>query len=543
MRSISQHAYSANYLAWSRAWIWLGLLAAPGALSRAHDPLPTDPLLTVAESSGFRATSRSDEVTAFVDRVVARVDHVWRLDFGTTVEGRPLVAAVVASGGFPEPAQRADDQRAVVLLLGNIHSGECAGKEALLMLLRELAADPQHPWLRELVLVIVPNFNADGNDRMSPDNRPGQIGPELGMGTRHNAQRLDLNRDFVKLDSPECRALVQLIDRWDPHLFIDLHTTNGSLHRYALTYDVPHNPASPQAVRQYLRSEMMPRVTERLRRQGIATFYYGNFDADHTRWTTYGDEPRYSTEYVGMRGRLAILSEAYSYISYEERIIASREFVRACVDDLSHQVSAVRTMLASIRAETISAGTQPQPHDLIAIQSRVAPLPDKVLIEGYARAQTSSGASPSSPEPHDYWVDFLAHYEPTLSVPRPSAYLLPADATNIAQILSWHGVDSWQLPEDMELDVEAYRVEQVEQSPRVYQGHTLLRVTAEQLRQRRLVRAGTHVIPTAQPLGTLLVYLLEPASRDGLATWNLWSPELTAGSLYPALRLLSPIAR
>ncbi|MDA7903622.1 M14 family metallopeptidase, partial [Mariniblastus sp.] len=288
--------------------------------SDKSDPLP----LTVAESSEYKSTSKSSEVVEFIDACVKKGNHVSRFNWGETVEGKTLVGAIVASRDYKLGDQ---DDRNVVLLLGNIHSGECAGKEALLILLRELTDRPDHPWLKENVILFAPNYNADGNDRMGKDNRPGQVGPVNGMGRRENAQQLDLNRDFSKIESPEARALVQLIDTCNPHLFVDCHTTNGSKHQYSLTYDIPHNPATAEPIRQFLREKMMPVVTQRLAAQGTKTFYYGNFNREHTRWTTYGHEPRYSTEYVGLRGRLAILSEAYSYLDYRGRIFATKDFV------------------------------------------------------------------------------------------------------------------------------------------------------------------------------------------------------------------------
>jgi hypothetical protein len=196
------------------------------------------------------------------------------------------------------------------MLLGNIHSGECDGKEALLMLARELALTSNHPWLKQAVLVVVPNYNADGNDQVSVNNRPGQVGPVRGMGRRETSRGFDLNRDFVKLETAEGRALVRLIDQWNPHVFIDCHTTNGSVHRYPLTYDIPHNPAVAAPLREFLREEFVPEVTERMRTAGFETFYYGNFARQQTRWESFGFEPRYSTEYVGLRGRIGILSES-----------------------------------------------------------------------------------------------------------------------------------------------------------------------------------------------------------------------------------------
>ena len=195
-------------------------------------------LQTVAEKSGFTTTSTSAQVEEFIAACTSP-DHVTSHVIGQTVQGRDLICVCVSKTPW-NPLEKADhpDGKNVVLLLGNIHSGECAGKEALLQMIRELALNPDSPWLEKNILLFLPNYSADSNDQMGLENRPGQIGPENGMGRRNNLQRLDLNRDFMKIESPEARSLVALIDRNDPYVFVDFHTTNGSKHRYQLTYDL-----------------------------------------------------------------------------------------------------------------------------------------------------------------------------------------------------------------------------------------------------------------------------------------------------------------
>ncbi len=520
--------------------------------------------LTVAERSEYRATSRSHEVLQFVQELASQAPHMRAFEFGKTVEGRPMVATVVAQPPVvPDPAgqplwdesaagqsadrQPATDSRLVVLLLGNIHSGECAGKEALLMLLRELAlgADNVEPdgWLQNLVVLFVPNYNADANDQISLDNRPGQVGPVEGMGRRENAQGLDLNRDFMKLDAPESRALVELIHRWDPHVFIDMHTTNGSRHRYALTYDIPHNLASPEDLRRFMRQEMMPTITELLDRRGIGTFYYGNFNRDHTRWVTFGDAPRYSTEYMGLRGRMAILSEAYAYISYEQRIVASREFVRECLDYLAPRAGPIRTMLDQIRTRTMSPAVDPSGQGLVTIRSQVTPLEQPVTVRGYDATalpdtDAASPPTPADPPPHDYEVAFWTRYEPLLNVTRPAAYLIPAEQHEVLQRLRIHGIAGTATAEDLQCQVQAYQVTAVRRAQRPYQGHAMLQIEVEPKAQMRHVPRGTILIPTRQPLSNLIVHLLEPQASDSLATWGLVQPEPVVGSEFPIQRLM-----
>ena len=232
-------------------------------------------------------------------------------------------------------AEAARSGKLVCLVIGNIHAGEVCGKEALPMLLRDSRSPGRiRPCLKDLVLAVAPIYNADGNERVSKTNRPGQVGPEEGMGQRANARGLDLNRDFIKLEAPETRGLVRFLNEWNPHLFIDTHTTNGSYHRYTITYEGPKNPAGDPRVIAFMRQTFFPEVTAAFeKRTGLKAFYYGNFNRDHTQWTTYPAEARYGTTYVGLRNRLSVLSEAYSHAPYKTRVLATRDFVLDCLRD------------------------------------------------------------------------------------------------------------------------------------------------------------------------------------------------------------------
>ena len=89
---------------------------------------------------------------------------------------------------------------------------------------------------------MTPDYNADGNEKFALTNRRRQNGPINGMGTRANAQNLNINRDYMKLDTPEAKAFVKLWNDYDPQVGFDLHTSDGSAHGYLLTYSPPLNP-------------------------------------------------------------------------------------------------------------------------------------------------------------------------------------------------------------------------------------------------------------------------------------------------------------
>ncbi len=484
-------------------------------------------LRTAAEESDYRRTSLSGEVVEFVEQC-ATVPHVRSFSFGATVEGRPLVAAVAADPPY-ELGQK--DERLRVLVIGNIHSGECDGKEAMLAILRRIAQEPQHPWLKNLILILAPNYNADGNDRIGLNHRPGQGGPELGMGIRENAQQLDLNRDFVKIESPEAQALVKLFDQVDPHIFIDCHTTNGSLHQYGLTYDVPHNPASPESIRNYMRQTMMPAITKSLEGQGLLTYYYGNFNGDKTRWESFGFEPRYSTEYAGMRGRLGILSESYSHSSFKDRVIASEQFVSECLRYAHDHAEAIQQLVAETDAQFIERAANVPQSIVLAMDAQMVPFAEKVPIKAWD----------DDNQPKDYLVDFVGDFRPTRTIQLPYAYVLPAEYSGQADRLRRHGIRLEALSREQAVDVQVYTIDEMKRSSRAFQRHNMVSLRASERTETRTLPAGTYLIRTAQPLGRLAAYLLEPSSNDGLAAWNFFDEQLAVGGDFPVLKVNGPV--
>ena len=344
------------------------------------------------------------------------------------------------------------------------------------MLLRETFAGPHPPLLKDLILAVAPIYNADGNERVSKTNRPGQVGPEEGMGQRTNARGLDLNRDFIKLEAPETRGLVKFLNEWNPHLFIDTHTTNGSYHRYTITYDGPKNPAGDPRVLAFMRQTFFPEVTKAFeKRTGLKAFYYGNFDRDHTEWTTYPAEARYGTTYVGLRDRLSVLSEAYSYAPFKTRVLATRDFVLDCLETAAaHKAEIIQTARRSRGAGRHRRQARP-----VAIRSRAKAADEPVTVLGFEERRDDNGRRVKTETTRDYAVKLVNEFEPTESVAQPFAYLVPPGYPRGRETLQRHGLAVEELREDVELDVEAYKVDAVEKSPRRFEGHQAveLRVT------------------------------------------------------------------
>src|SRR5438046_8096362 len=219
---------------------------------------------TVAELSSYASTSRYEDVVSFVG-AIRRIDPGIRVEtLARSNEGRALPLVIAGPPGVVDPRTARASGLPVVFIMANIHAGEVEGKEAAMMLLRDLVSKSRK--LRdEMVVLIAPIYNADGNEKISTDHRKTQNGPPDGVGVRENAQGLDLNRDYMKLESPEARGLVaNVFNRWDPLLTVDLHTTNGSYHGYALTYSPTLNPDAPQELIDFERETLLPHIRERM---------------------------------------------------------------------------------------------------------------------------------------------------------------------------------------------------------------------------------------------------------------------------------------
>ncbi len=264
---------------------------------------------TTPERTGGKETSSWADVIGFLDSLERRGAPFGFGTLGTSTEGRRIPLVIAAAPGVRGPADAHASGRVVIWLQANIHAGEVEGKEVAQMILRDIAFGPRRSLLDSLVLLVVPIYNTDGNDAWAAGsvNRPGQDGPAV-VGRRANGLGLDLNRDYVKMEAPETRGAAALIDAWQPDIFIDLHTTNGSYHGYALTYAPGLNPNDTPA-NAYIRDKFLPAIRQRMKSgHNLETFPYGNFrnqmpDSLVLGWETYDSRPRFGTNWTGLRGR------------------------------------------------------------------------------------------------------------------------------------------------------------------------------------------------------------------------------------------------
>src|SRR4051812_21266155 len=258
--------------------------------------------LTRPERTNFTETSHYEDVIAFIDSLKLLGAKIETGSIGKTALGRDLPYVIASRPLIRTPAEARRLGRPVAYIQANIHSGEVEGKEAMLALLRDLLFDKNKNVLDSIVLIVQPDYNADGNEHFDVQarNRGAQNGPEM-VGTRTTSCGWNLNRDYVSADAPETKASLTMLNKWNPDLFMDLHTTDGSIHGYALTYSPSLSPTAV-TVAPYVAQTMLPEIRRRMReRQGFETIDYGDFS--RVRATAPGGAPGGALGGGGFGGR------------------------------------------------------------------------------------------------------------------------------------------------------------------------------------------------------------------------------------------------
>ncbi len=493
-------------------------------------------LKTTAESSDFKSTSSYDDVVKFMKAVDDASPIVFYSTYGTTHEGRAMPLAIVGTGlkdGSAASVKASGKLR--VHIQGNVHAGEVEGKESAQILLREFALGRHADWLQSTIFLITPIFNADGNEKMSLTNRGRQNGPINGMGTRANAQGLNINRDFMKLDTPEGRAFVKLWADYDPHVGIDLHTSNGSNHAYHLTYSPPLHPNTSERIMTVMKNEWFPFVTKNVKaKHGWETFYYGNASnrGGQRAWATFEHGPRFHNNYVGLRNRFALLSEAYSYATFEDRIKATNYFLEEAMT-FAHQNAA--------RLKQIVAGADKEPLAGSALATRAqirrGGMVEILMGEVEEEKTPTNGAIMSRRKDvvrPEQMIDMM-WFEPTTKEAPPAEYYVPANAAKALDLLRAHGVQMRQTTEPIR-SVQQFAIDS-NTATQNFEGHNMRRLEgAWKPGGDVTVPAGAWVIAMNQPLARLAFTLLEPMSDDGLVNWNALDDLLADTKVYPILR-------
>ena len=510
--------------------------------------------LTRAERTQWKQTSDYDEMMRYCRTLEAGSRWVKLEIIGRSGQGRELPMLILSKDrAFTPDAARALG-KPVVLIQNGIHAGEIEGKDASLMLIRDMAALHKYDALLDSVtLLVLPVFSVDAAERRSHWNRINQNGPDE-MGWRHTPVGLNLNRDYTKLDAPEMRALIGTVyTKWWPELLIDNHTTDGADYRYDVTYATNHGAGVPPSLDRWYADAIEKSMVERLQERGhlVAPYLDYKTGSDPRGGIEYNNSlPRFSTGYPQLQSRAALLVETHMLKPYGSRVKTTYDLMLSVLGEIHDHPRALMDAVRDAEAASVARAQAKDPGKRMlvlatALSDKGAPFPFKGVQTTWTFSEITGSMVPHySSAPWDTTVTMFRESIPQLTVRLPEGgYVIPQEFTDVLDRISLHGIRTRRLARAWSDTVEMTRVTGHAVAAEPYEGRANVRVTAVSTeRQLRSFRAGDVWVPLDQRGGALAATLLEAQSPDGFMAWGFFLTVFQKKE-YGADYIVEPMAR
>jgi hypothetical protein len=490
-------------------------------------------LILTPEKSNFVKTSTYAEVMQFVEAIKSKSPLAHVISMGKSPEGKDIPVIVLANPSVKTPEEAKASGKLVLYIQGNIHAGEVEGKEAVMMLMRDILLGDKNDLLDNQIILFAPIYNTDSNDKMEKGRRPSQEDSPLEIGIRENSQGLDLNRDGVKMEAPETLGLfTNIITKWDPQVFVDLHTTNGTWHAYSLTWAPSYHYAGEYATYDYVNNTMLKAITRTAQgKYGLFMGPYGDYDLQQgwpvKDFYTYNHHPRYLVNQFSLRNRMAILSEAFSHERFYQRIYSTYAFVSEILDHTNRNakiIAAINKKAEEDAIRNVMVGSGKAKKGVCFKMEPLEKLKDFRTYDYVGRKKPDGSVeylrsgNVVSYDSVTYHAKFMAVLESTL----PRGYIIPSEFVSIAEHLKKHGVTVQQLTKPQSFQGETFNITSLEKATRKFEGHFMATAKGDFSPATKKFKKGDYVVDLAQPLANFIFYLLEPQSDDGLVTWNFF---------------------
>jgi hypothetical protein len=468
--------------------------------------------------------------------------------FGKSAQGRDL-SVLILSGEQAFDPETQHSAIPTVLITCCIHPGESAGKDAALMLARDCLFSQAQPSLLDSVrILIIPIFNADGHERFGPYNRINQLGPRE-MGFRVTSTRLNLNRDFMKAETPEMRAWIDLFNRWDPDFIFDCHTTDGQDFQYAAAYYIDTHPEFGGEVSAWVRDHFLPPLKKRLEDRNVPIIpYAGLLDPFKPAKGLLGGiwPPRLSNIYCTVRNRPGFLIEAHSLKPYSVRVHATYDILLTGCRLIREQRDTLKRVIDKTRSQTARLGQETNQSLPLRFKTRMD-TGDSLLFRSFD-FKVDTGIVSNQPykvyskTPVDIPTVYYNTVVPTLSVSAPRGYIVPVQWQTIIDIIQAHGIETQTLSQPVRGEFETYRFHDVRLPASSYEGHQRPSYSVTSVTRYREIPAGSVYIPLGHPDARLIMHLLEPQAPDALVKWGYMNT-LFEHRVYFERYVMEPMAR
>jgi len=487
-----------------------------------------DDWTTFCEQSAYKRTPTYEQTVTYCRRLADASPWVHYTNFGKSARGRELPLVIVDKNGRFTAAEVRQTDNAVFLIQACIHAGESDGKDAGMMLIRDIAVRKDLESLLENVTILfMPIFNVDGHDRFGPYNRANQNGPEE-MGWRTTAANLNLNRDYVKADTPEMRAWLALYTEWLPEFFADCHVTDGADFQYTLTYAVENTGNMDDGLTRWVDERYLPPLKEKLESEGFPLIRFNSYRRRHepkSGIVCWASPPRFSTGYTAIQNRPGILVEAHMLKDYKARVTGTYQLLVGTLEVLNAEHKALRRLVQE--ADERTAGPEFRQEPLAFTFESTG---DSVMIDflGYEYEVVDSDVTGGkwhrfSDRPAKFRIPLYNDLVPASSVDLPEAYIIPPEWTEVIERLPLHDVSFTRLPEKWTVPVSSYQLTEPVWRSSPYEGRFTVSFQIREITDVRTYPAGSVVVEMTQRAARVAASIFEPAGRDSYVKWGLFN--------------------
>jgi len=495
-------------------------------------------LITTPVKTNYQKTSTYTEVMSYIAALQKRSDLLHLEYMATSKEGKKIPVVVLANPKVSSPEEAKASGKPVLYIQGNIHSGEVEGKEIVQQIMRDILLGNKKHLLDNQIILFAPIYNTDSNDKMKKGRRPSQEDSPVEVGIRSNSQGLDLNRDGIKMEGLETNGLIQnVLNKWNPEMLVDLHTTNGTWHGYGITYAPSYHSAGEKAPYDFTWDVLLPEVVKKADdnykvKIGPYGYYSTRQGWPPTAIYTYNHHPRYLVNQMGLRNKIGILSESFAHDRFYKRMNGTYGFVAEILEFTHKNGKKMMAINAQAEKDAINNVIENAGKAKKGVRFKMVALDKKIPnyrtydYTPYINSKGKESYIRSGKIIDVKNVTNLSKFDATVSTTLPRGYFLPKSMKSIVEHLRKQGIKVTQLKRRKKATGEVFMIHELKNAKRKFEGHHMTTVKGTYVSSKRTFKKGDYWIDMAQPLTNLAFYTLEPQSDDGLVTWNFFDAYL-----------------
>lgn len=484
---------------------------------------------TKFEKSNYLETCNYNETIEYFNALAVNSEYAKLFKMGKTPQNRDMYYLVVNKDKEFDLATITSSKKSIILIQNGIHSGEIEGKDACLLLLREILITKENESLLDnSILVIIPVINPDGHENSSKYNRINQDGP-TNMGWRVTAQNLNLNRDYLKADAPEIKEFVKLYNQLDPDIFIDTHTTDGLDMQPVITYQAEWQGTVPNVLSEWIKKIYMPQIEKQVEDKGFITGYYVNLNDynDVTKGINgWVSSPKLSSGYAAIRNRVGVLIETHSLKPYKDRVFATKAFIEETIKIANSQNETIKNNTKLADQEVLwKYGNEKENYPLgfKLTKDTVNYLWKGIKADLVNSKITGSKVVKYNGEKYETYVKYLPYLKASKFAKVPKCYIVPQEWTEVINVLKLHGVEYSQINNDTLINCEQYKFTNIKFADLPYEGRFQPTFDLDTIKINAKINKGDYIFNTDQKLIGVLMYLLEPNTNDSFVKWGFFN--------------------